>query len=394
MTARPLRVCFVMPIAHRLGGAEKMLWLFLRDVDRERIAPSAVFLDDGPFRADCDSIGVPQTLIAAGRVREVGPGARTVARLAGHFHRTRPDLIVQWFGKTQIWVAPAASLVGMRSRVVWWQHSVMERRDALARLIDALPARAVGAESAAAADREAAVWPHRPTFVVHSGVDDERRGDTGELRTQTRASLGLGEDELLVGMISRVQRWKGQDRLLRAIATLRDEGIACRGLLVGGDAYGLDPEYNREVAAAISDLGLGEILRWVDQVSDPRPYLHALDVYVNASAGEEIYSLGLLEAMSAGLCIIGVADGGTPEAVTDGESGLLIARSDPDLLTAALRRALADVPLRDRLGRGARETYEARLTAAGWTAAVQERIEILCRPDYREALAAVARNPR
>jgi glycosyltransferase involved in cell wall biosynthesis len=383
----------VMPVADRLGGAEKMLWLLLLHVDRSRVAPSVVFLKNGPFVADCASINVPAFVIPSGRLRDISAGAAAIRQLARHFRQSRPDLIVEWFGHSHPWVAPAASLASVGSRVVWWQHSVVARHDALSRLISALPARAVGAESIAAAEAQERIWPHRATFVVHSGVDDDRPDDHRELRLQTRAELAVADGDVLVGMIARVQRWKGQHHLLRAVAGLRDSGVASRALLVGGDAHDLDPGYNDEIRQLISALRLGNLVTWVDHTPDPRRYLYALDIFVNVSVRENL-SLALLEAMAAERCIVAVGDGGTPEVITDRQSGLLLERSDSSLLQQSLRELIGDTALRARLGKNARQEYERRFTALGWARAVEDRIAILCDSDYRPRLAAVARNPR
>ena len=140
-----------MPVGDRVGGAEQMLWLFLKYVDRSQVRPSIVFLRDGPFRHECAEMAVPVKVIPSDRIRDVGSGIRTIGRLARHFRAIRPQLIVEWFGKSHIWVTPAAMTAGLGSRIIWWQRSVT-RTDALARLTTLLPARAIGAESAAAAD--------------------------------------------------------------------------------------------------------------------------------------------------------------------------------------------------------------------------------------------------
>jgi glycosyltransferase involved in cell wall biosynthesis len=65
----------------------------------------------------------------------------------------------------------------------------------------------------------------------------------------------------------------------------------------------------------------------------------------------------VLEAFARGRAVIGTNGGGIPDIVTDEVDGLLIPRADVDALAAALRRALEDRVLCERLGSAARETY-------------------------------------
>jgi glycosyltransferase involved in cell wall biosynthesis len=66
-----------------------------------------------------------------------------------------------------------------------------------------------------------------------------------------------------------------------------------------------------------------------------------------------------LEAMAAGAAVVVSRIGGLPEAVIDGESGLLVEPGDADALAGALDRLIGDEALRERLGTGARERVEA-----------------------------------
>jgi D-inositol-3-phosphate glycosyltransferase len=66
-------------------------------------------------------------------------------------------------------------------------------------------------------------------------------------------------------------------------------------------------------------------------------------------------SLALLEAMAAGLPVIATAVGGTPEAVTEGVTGLLIPPQDAEALAGALERLLSDPTWGQKLGENARK---------------------------------------
>ena len=65
-----------------------------------------------------------------------------------------------------------------------------------------------------------------------------------------------------------------------------------------------------------------------------------------------------LEAMAAGAAVVASRIGGLPEAVSDGESGLLVEPGDAEALAGALDRLVGDPALRDRLGAGARVRVE------------------------------------
>ena len=87
------------------------------------------------------------------------------------------------------------------------------------------------------------------------------------------------------------------------------------------------------------------------------------DVVVHPAAWPEPFSRVLLEAAAAGKPVVATRVGGTPEAVEDGVTGLLVEPRDPIGVADAVTRLLDDETLRRRLGRRAAETAAAR--AAG-----------------------------
>ena len=76
------------------------------------------------------------------------------------------------------------------------------------------------------------------------------------------------------------------------------------------------------------------------------------------------------EAMAHGRPVVATAVGGLPDAIRDGETGLLVPPGDPTALREAIERLLADADLRERLGAAARAHVEADLSWSTATAAV------------------------
>jgi glycosyltransferase involved in cell wall biosynthesis len=94
---------------------------------------------------------------------------------------------------------------------------------------------------------------------------------------------------------------------------------------------------------------------------EPWDLLRAADVFVLASDIEGL-PLVVLEAMSQGVPVVATDVGGMPEAVIDGETGLLIPPRDPAALTAAITRILGDADLTLRMRQAALTRFRQRFT--------------------------------
>src|SRR6202035_743265 len=95
-----------------------------------------------------------------------------------------------------------------------------------------------------------------------------------------------------------------------------------RTLIVGGDAYGLSPDYAESLPRLISRLGLDGAVTMTGQVSDAGPYIEQMDILVNASDPEP-FGIVLLEGMARGVPVVAVDSGGHAELIQHGHTGML-----------------------------------------------------------------------
>jgi glycosyltransferase involved in cell wall biosynthesis len=277
-------------------------------------------------------------VIPTGRLRRPDVTVRTIWRLAALLRRRRPDLLLNWNAKTQLYGAPAAALVGIGDRIVWWQHLTPEGHW-MDRLATLMPAMAIGCWSNASQAAQAAISPRRPSFVVNPGIDVDKARDGAP--APLKAQLEIPLDRLVVGIVGRLQPWKGQDRFLGALGELRRRGRDVHGLIVGGDAYGLSPEYPAELEKLIQQLELSDFVTMTGQVPDADPYFRVMDVAVNASEGEP-FGIVLLEAMAVGVPVVAVAEGGPVDIIKPGVSGELAETGAPGALADAIDVLLSD----------------------------------------------------
>jgi glycosyltransferase involved in cell wall biosynthesis len=371
-----LKLVVTVPWGERLGGAETMLSTFLLNLDRSRVHPVVVFFEQGSFEREMAAAGIDTTIIEVGRLRQLPRVLRATAQLASGLRHEQPDLILNWIAKAQVYGAAAAIRAGMRDQVVWWQHSSTVGHW-LDRLATALPALAVGCSSAASARAQQRIHPTRRTFVVHPGVVlNELEGDAA--RSATRRQLGIPATRTVLGIVGRLQPWKGQDRFIRAVAELRAVGFDVHGLVVGGDAHRLSPTYAAGLEPLARELGIAEFVSFTGHVSKVDPYLAVMDIFINA-ADEEPFGIVILEAMAAGVPVVAVGKGGPAEIIINGRTGILTPSGAPEDLVNAAARLVGDPALRGRLSAGAHEHLRAHFSVDAMVEKLTAALESLAR---------------
>jgi glycosyltransferase involved in cell wall biosynthesis len=155
-----------------------------------------------------------------------------------------------------------------------------------------------------------------------------------------------------VGSLGRLDRQKGFDVLLRALAELPEASL----VLVGDGPE--RPALEKQAAAT----GLTERVLFAGWQEDPRRQLTTFDAFVLPSRFEG-FPLSVVEAMLAGVPVVATDVGSVAESVREGETGLLVPPEDPHALAAALGRVLGSSELGGSLGRRGRELALERFTA-------------------------------
>jgi glycosyltransferase involved in cell wall biosynthesis len=250
-----------------------------------------------------------------------------------------------------------ARLAGRRAGVpvVYTEHNLLERYHPLTRRANLATwrlQRAVVAVSEGVAGSIARhAPPGVPVRVVRNGI--EIPADDDDAGRAARAALGIAPDAPVVGTVAVFRRQKRLDLWLEIARRIAERQPAARFLLVGEGPL----RAATEVLAA--RLGLGGRALFAGQREDVRPYLAALDVYLMSSEFEGL-PLALLEAMAAGRAVVATAVGGVPEAIADGESGVVRAVGDVAGLAAAAAGLLADPARRAALGAAARRRVAER----------------------------------
>jgi len=213
--------------------------------------------------------------------------------------------------------------------------------------------------------------PGADVRVVPLGTTPERFRpgvDTRPIREKYRLD---GGPWLLT--VSRLEWHKGIDTVIKALRDVR-AAFPTAGYLVAGVGP-RRPQLERLAA----DLGVGDAVRFLGFVGDAElPALYnAVDLYVGVSRRVDLlaegFGIAIIEASACGLAVVGGRSGGVPDAVREGETGILVDPDEPAAVAAGITQLLRDDALRRRMGGAGRRAVE---TYYNWDRVARDLIRI------------------
>lgn len=312
---------------------------------------------------------------------ELSPGwdARCVYRLARAVSRLRVDLVHVHGAKAGLVGRLAARLGGTRGVVYtvhnsilyedWpaWKRWLLAGAEArLSRLTDCIIT--VSNDLRRELIEREGIEASR-VLTIYNGIDPQRFDVGAETRMAIRREMGLPGDIPVVGTVARLAPQKGITYLIRALALLHERMPDVHGVVVGDGPLRATLEHEAEEC--------GAPVVFTGHRTDIPSLMAAFDVFTLPSVTEGL-PLIVLEAMAAGRAVVATAVGGLPEAVAEGETGLLVPPRDPDALCAALHHLLNARGATARMGAAGRERVRRMFTAERM---VQETLEV-----YRRVL--------
>jgi phosphatidylinositol alpha-1,6-mannosyltransferase len=188
--------------------------------------------------------------------------------------------------------------------------------------------------------------------IVHPPISEEAMRESAVLEPVVRKDDGLS-----LVTICRLVKGKGIDIVLRALKILAARGIPYR-YVIGGEG----PERGF-LEALVDELGLGGRVHFKGSVVGEEKWrlLRNGDVFVMPSrldstiSWQEGFGIAFVEAAAFGVPAVGSRSGGIPDAVVDGETGILVPEESPSELADALTFLYRNPEIRNEMGRAARE---------------------------------------
>lgn len=302
--------------------------------------------------------------------------ARTAWHLLASWRRERPQ-IVHFFLPEAYLLGGLCSVLAPRCRRIMSRRSLnaYQRKWPGVRALErCLHARmdAVLANSTAVAHQLVGegVAPSR-LAVLYNGVPDHDADPAAA--AALREARAIDPDALVFVMVANLIPYKGHADVIAAFELARDALPASWAMLfVGADSGTRAALESAAVRAAVAPQ-----IHWLGRMDRVGPAYDAADIAIHA-AHEEGFSNAVLEAMAAGLPLIATAVGGNTDAVSDGDSGVLVPSRDPAALAAELIALAAAPERRATFGQAGRERVRQRFSLA------------VCRASYRRLYCGIA----
>jgi glycosyltransferase involved in cell wall biosynthesis len=246
-------------------------------------------------------------------------------------------------------------------------HEIVEHPSVLKNFLAALIKRADKVIAVSKATQQ--FWQistNKKVELLYNGMDLSKY--TNVSANKTNILPNASPNETWVGMIGRVQAWKGQHYFLDIIETYLKQhpSDTSTRFIIAGDAY---PGYENlaiELALAIERKGLYKRLTYLGYRSDIPQLLTALDVLVLPSTSPDPLPTVVLEAMVASKPVLATAQGGALEMVVDHETGRFMPIAEAKKAAAILAELLQDKERLKEMGTAGRRRVEKEFSAAAF----------------------------
>lgn len=351
------------------GGTEKVLAEFIQRLDRAAVDPVILCYGTSAYIRE-----VMHRYGLTVEIRDIG-AARGMMDYWCSFVNAKPWVI--WFINADFGIFPwqayvAAKLCGAR-RLVSIEHLLAEplpgekpKEDRNSRIRDVIGWRAryrlkmkmqglLCTKTLCVSDgvRKRLVeeyrFPNDKMAVVLNGVNLRQFG--GKAESLVREDLKIGDSEVVLVCIARLEQRKRVGVLLQALHSVLQADHQCKCIVVG------EGPSRDALASQSQDLGLSEVVYFVGFSQDVRPYLAAADIYVTPSEREG-FGLTLVEAMACGLPCIATDIAGHTEVVVNDYNGLLCTVGSSADLACCIQDLLVNREKRLAMGVNSRKRAE------------------------------------
>jgi len=347
-----VNVLFVMPVMPQMamGGSERLVHNLVLRLDRGRFNPSVAWLYGNEALQEFQDLQVPLHYVPKTKRVDFS----TMLKLARIIQTESIDIVDAQHFMPAIYAYYGCKLAAKKT-LVFTAHSRWEIEDIPLkwRVAGGYLLRRIGASVGVAPDVSSAIQSifkttASQTVTIENGVDIDLFAREKDVRG-LRSSLGLADGDMVIGVVANLKKVKNHLFLLQALAKVAEELENVKLIIVGRGSAGETDNTEDNLRLFVNNHRLAERVSFLGYRTDIPELLQVMDVFCLTSLREGL-PIGLIEAMAAGLPVIGTNVEGIRDVITPNVDGILVELDDVAALKDALTSLTRDLQWRDRLG--------------------------------------------
>jgi glycosyltransferase involved in cell wall biosynthesis len=344
-----------------MGGAERLLTIYLKHFDTTRFEPRVCALqirDNNPLKTDIEQLGIPVDLVPVKHLRD----PLGIPHLISYLRKQQIDLLHTQLEFSDTLGTTAARFVGIpavstlhtfddppKGTSTYWRLKL--RWGILKHFSHRIIAVSEGTRQH---HMRVGKLPANKVVTLYNGIDLSRFADFSKNGNGvSRQSLNIPENAPLLTTVAVLRQPKGIQYMIEALPTILASVPETRYLVVGSG------DHEHALKELTKTHGVEDRVIFTGSRDDIPDLLALSDVFVLPTLGEALPTV-LAEAMAAQKPIVVSNVGGVPEMVEDGRNGLLVAPANPEQLSAACLQLLQQHDQAQAMARAGREIVEQR----------------------------------
>lgn len=360
-TVMTKNVLFVHQSAE-MYGSDKVLLYLVRDMAAHGFNPIVLLPEEGPLLIELQRCGVEALIVPVTKLDRKTLSPKGLLRLPWSLCKSivginravagrKIDLV---YSNTLAVLGAAAWALLKRKPHVWHVHEILLSptvvRKGFPWMVRFLADKAISNSSMtnnwllAEQPRLAA-----KAVVIWNG-QGPRPAPNMTATAQVRAQFGIAPDDLVVTLVGRINRWKGQALFIEAADKLHKRGFKNVHFLIVGSAVAGQESLVEDLRRQIAQSSVAAHAHILAFTHDVWSVWDASDIAVVPSTEPEPFGMVAIEAMASGKPVVVAAHGGLLDIVEHDVSGLQFEPNNAVKFADALERLIVSAELREQLG--------------------------------------------
>lgn len=352
---KQIKILYMHNITEISGGERSLLNLW-ENLDNNQFKPYLIIPGEGEFSKEAEKIGVDVQFLEVPKLSFINlfKILKVLFILIWYIRKNKINIIHSYTPRNNILSAVIGKI--FRIPIIWHERNLIyeDRMDTTRRFLF-LPDRVICNSYAVAERFRKRGRISSKVKVILNGVNlDQFNPLTNAERIKKGLRVG---DRKIVGIITNLNRRKRVEYFLKAASMILKRFDNVLFLVVGGEFSDSERGRLEELKEQAHRLGLNEHIIFTGFRRDVPEVLASFDISCHVTV-KEACSRAIIESMAAGKPVVAMNDGGNPELVENGVTGILIEPEDINGFVKAVENLLADDVKRIEMGKKARMRAE------------------------------------